>query len=84
MKNKLSTSVAKKNYKKATEYANKSEIFSEKKYVSEIFSKFFFFTIFKKKSWNCGEFRNLRAERESRNSGDHELWNHECGDPLYY
>jgi hypothetical protein len=30
MKNKLSTSVAKKNYKKATEYANKSEIFSEK------------------------------------------------------
>ena len=40
----------KKKYEKATEYANKSEIFSEKKYVSEIFSKKIFFLLFKKKN----------------------------------
>ena len=33
----------------------------------------FFFS----KSWNGGKFTKLRPEIESRNGGDHELWNHE-------
>ena len=59
MNNKLSTSVAKKEFEKATEYANKSESFSEKKYFSEKFSeKIFFFTNF--------FFQNHEIARNSR------------------
>ena len=39
---------------------------------------------FSSKSWNGEEFTKLRPERESRNSGDHELWNHEMREsPVY-
>ena len=64
---------------KAIQNSWKFEIFSEK--ISE---KNFFFWIFFSKSWNEGEFTNLRPETESRNRGDHELWNHEMrGFPVY-
>ena len=64
---------------KAIQNSWKSEIFSEK--ISE---KKFFFWIFFSKSWNEGEFTNLRPETESRNRGDHELWNHEMrGFPVF-
>ena len=53
---------------KAIQNSWKSEIFSEK--ISE---KNFFFWIFFSKSWNEGEFTNLRPETESGNRGDHEL-----------
>ena len=43
----------------------------------KISEKKIFFGFFFSKSWNEGEFTNLRPETESRNRGDHELWNHE-------
>ena len=47
------------------------------------FWNFFFLGFFSEKSWNGEEFTKLRPETESRNSGDHELWNHEMrGSPI--
>ena len=38
---------------------------------------------FSEKSWYGEEFTKLRPETESRNSGDHEFWNHEMrGSPV--
>ena len=63
---------------KAIQNSWKSEIFLKK-----FPKKNFFFGFFFSKSWNEGEFTNLRPETESRNRGDHELWNHEMqGSPV--
>ena len=43
--------------------------------------KIFFFAFFGSKSRNGGEIHEIRPETESRNSGDHEFWNHEMGGP---
>ena len=43
--------------------------------------RFWFF--FSSKSWNWEELTKLRPETESRNRGDHELWNHKMrGSPV--
>ena len=43
--------------------------------------KFFFFAIFFSKSRNGEDFHEISAETKSRNSGDHEFWNHEMWGP---
>jgi hypothetical protein len=50
---------------------------------SRKFSDFFFFYFFISKSRNREEFTKFNLENESRNSGDHEFWNHEMrGSPV--
>ena len=61
--------------------------FKQTKKIWKIFQKFFkknlFLLFFCSKTWNGGEFKNLMPETESRNKGDHELWNHEMwGSPV--
>ena len=60
-----------------------SKIVENLKFFQKISKKKFFFGFFFSKSWNGGEFTKLRPETESRNRGDHELWNHEMrGSPV--
>ena len=55
-----------------------------KKIPKKILKKIFFGGFFLSKSWNGGEFTKLRPETESRNSGNHKLWNHKMrGSPVY-
>ena len=49
----------------------------------KIFWNKFFFDFFISKSRNREEFTKFNLENESRNSGDHEFWNHEMrGSPV--
>ena len=61
-------------------YINKKTI--QNSWKSEIFPKKIFLDFFSK-SWIGGEFTKLRPETESRNRGNHKLWNHEMrGSPV--
>ena len=70
---KVRTSICKNKVKKKRKY----KYFFRKFFLKKLFSAIFWGS----KSRNSGESTKFRPEIESRNSGDHEFWNHEMRRP---